>query len=111
MYKTGTRGHRAFGSLIHIEGRDVVQNIRERLIHIHRWQGISLRSLRKFLRYDPELTKIYTLSPSELSQMFSHPIKKSSLFYNDMHNPHITMQFNNDISYFSIVTIVDDHYP
>lgn len=98
-------------SLFHIEGRDVLQNIRERLIHIHRCQGIPRRSLRKFFRYDPELTKIYTLSPSELSQIFSLPMKKASLFYNDLHNPHLAMQIKKDISTYSIVTIVDDHYP
>src|SRR5699024_7305409 len=43
IYKTEIHGHRAFGFPIHIEGRDVLQNIRERLIHIHRFQGISRR--------------------------------------------------------------------
>src|SRR5699024_2860307 len=98
-------------SLFHIEGRDVLQNIRERLIHIHRCQGIPRRSLRKFFLYDPELTMIYTLSSSDLRKLFSFHMKNTSFFYNDLHNPHLAMQINKDISTYSIVTIVDDHYP
>lgn len=85
--------------------------IRKRLIHLHQCRGVTRRIIRKFIRYDPTLKSIYTLTSTQISQVFSIPHKNASLFYSDFHNQDLKIQINNDLNSYKVITVVDDKYP
>lgn len=84
---------------------------RVRLIHIHRCRGITRRLIKHFLHDDPTLEKLYSLSASSLSQLFSIPMKNAKLFYSDLHNKALKSKLKTDLKTTPIITIVDENYP
>ncbi|WP_156289052.1 DNA-processing protein DprA [Oceanobacillus salinisoli] len=88
-----------------------MEKIRLRLIHLTRCRGVTRRVIRKFLLFDSTLTKIYELSPLEISKTFSIPLKNASLFHSDLHNLSVRQRLKRDLSMYQNVTIVDDNYP
>ncbi|WP_010530647.1 DNA-processing protein DprA [Lentibacillus jeotgali] len=88
-----------------------MEKIRKRLIHICRCRGVSRRTIRKFVRYDPTLKTVYKLSASEISQFFSLPMKKASLFYSDLRSTALISQIKHELKSVRIITAVDDIYP
>ncbi|GGJ92609.1 DNA processing protein DprA [Lentibacillus kapialis] len=88
-----------------------MEKVRKRLIHIHRCRGVSRRTIRKFVRYDPTLKSVYKLSASEISQFFSLSLKKASLFYTDLRSSTLISQIKHDLKSVSVITVVDDNYP
>ncbi|MFC4557103.1 DNA-processing protein DprA [Virgibacillus kekensis] len=87
-----------------------MNRLRIRLIHIHQCRGITRRTIRKFIRYDPTLESIYKLSSTQISQLFSITTRNASLFYNDLHQQDNT-QFKDNLKTYKIITVVDDCYP
>ncbi|TRM12388.1 DNA-protecting protein DprA [Lentibacillus cibarius] len=88
-----------------------MEKTRKRLIHISRCRGVTRRTIRQFIRYDPTLESIYKLTPSAINQHFSLPLKKASLFYAELRNPKVKTQIQHDSKYCRIITVVDDTYP
>ncbi|QKY69020.1 DNA-processing protein DprA [Lentibacillus sp. CBA3610] len=84
---------------------------RKRLIHIHRCRGVTRRTIRKFIRYDPTLKSIYSLNASEISQFFSLPLNKASLFHSDLRNPALKSRLRHDLKTVDVITAVDGIYP
>ncbi|RDW17847.1 DNA-processing protein DprA [Oceanobacillus chungangensis] len=84
---------------------------RKRLIHISRCRGLTRRMIRKILLQDSSLLQIYSLSPTQISQLFSVPIKNATLFYQDLHNVGIRKQLHADLVNFKTITILDENYP
>ncbi|MFD1360326.1 DNA-processing protein DprA [Lentibacillus salinarum] len=85
--------------------------IRKRLIHIHRCRGVTRRTIRKFIRYDPSLKSIYHLSASEISRFFSLPPNKASIFHSDLRNTALKHRILHDLKSITVITVVDGLYP
>lgn len=88
-----------------------MNNVRNRLIHIHRSKGITRKTIRDFLRQDPTLESIYTMRPKDFSLHYSIPLKNASLFYSRLHDSQHRDQFIQDLKRYKIITIVDETYP
>ncbi|AXI09071.1 DNA-protecting protein DprA [Oceanobacillus zhaokaii] len=84
---------------------------RKRLIHISRCRGLTRRIIRIILFQDPTLLKIYSLSPTQISEQFYLPMKNATLFFQDLHNVGIRKQLTADSTNFKTVTILDEDYP
>jgi DNA processing protein len=67
--------------------------------------------LYQLIQYDPSLQKIFTFTPSDISQFFLTPMKKASLMYQDIHNPEWKVKIQEDLTYANIITIYDKGYP
>lgn len=88
-----------------------MEKVRKRLIHIHRCRGVTRRTIRKFIHYDPTLKSIYSLTASEISQLFSLPLNKASLFHSNLRNAALKTQIQHDLKSISVITVVDGIYP
>lgn len=88
-----------------------MKTIRYKIIHLHRCRGITRRTIRKILYYDPTLTQIYSLSSSMISQHYSLPMKNAAQFHSDLHNFNLKQQIKQDLKIFPVITIVDGIYP
>lgn len=88
-----------------------MNNVRNRLIHIHRSKGITRKTIRDFLQQDPTLESIYTMRPKDLSLHYSIPLKNATLFYTTLHDSQRRDQFIQDLKRHKIITIVDETYP
>ncbi|SFB20674.1 DNA processing protein [Lentibacillus halodurans] len=99
------------GSSLLKKGCDQLELVRKRLIHIHRCRGITRRTTRKFIRYDSTLKSIYRLTASEISQFFSLPLNKASLFHSDLRNTTIKSRIRRDLKSVKVITAVDGMYP
>ncbi|GAB3067418.1 DNA-processing protein DprA [Virgibacillus ainsalahensis] len=85
--------------------------LRNRLIHLQRCRGITRRVVRKILQRDPTLDQIYSLTPSQINQLYFLPPKNASLFYSDIHNDNLKRQIYHDLNKYPVITIVDGNYP
>lgn len=88
-----------------------MRQFRSRLIHIFNCQGVTRQVIYKFLQYDPTLKKIYSLSSIKLSHLFSLRMNRAQLFYSDLRRFSLKNQIKKDATDFTIITIVDEHYP
>src|SRR5690625_4695645 len=93
------------------KGCDPLDKTRIYLIHMLRCRGITRRTVRNFMKVDPTLREIYSLSPEELNHYLKIPMKNASVFYNDLHNSTLKKQIINDLKSYKIITIVDEIYP
>lgn len=84
---------------------------RTRIIHLSRLRGMSRPLLKRFFRFDPTLKHLYLLSPAELSHLFSIPMHRAELIHRDLHDPLSLSLLKRDEQRFSVITIVDEHYP
>lgn len=95
-----------------LKGVDEMEEIRKRLIHLHHCRGIGWKTMEKFFQYDPTFTKIYSLTPSEISSQFFIPLKISSLIYHDLHHLNIDQIIKNyEKRQIHLITRFDDVYP
>lgn len=78
---------------------------------MHRAKGIGRKTIREFLRFDPTLKKIYTMSINDLHSHFAIPLKKAHLFYSTLHNNVQKRSLIQDLKKYKIITIVDEVYP
>lgn len=90
---------------------DFLTTARDRLIHIHRCNGITRRMIREMFRFDPSLGSIHSLSHQEIMNRFSIPSDKARSFLHDLHDSTLTDAIQQDLKRYSILTIVDDNYP
>ena len=90
---------------------NLLNNVRYRLIHIHRSKGITRKTICAFLRQDPTLESIYKMHPKDLSLHYSIPLKKATLFYSTLHDSQFKQKFIHDLKRYKIITIVDETYP
>lgn len=99
---------------IHIykNGSDnLLQNKRDRLIHLHRCRGLSRRKLFQLLQMDSSLSFIFSLSPNELKKYLSIEAKQSEFLYDDLHSHLLIHDVLVDKDRYSIVTILDNDFP
>jgi len=80
-------------------------------IHLSRCRYATRTFIRKWIRTDPELKKIYQLSPHELSQIIRIPHQKAQALLKDLHNPQLKKKILEESRDFHIITIVDEYYP
>lgn len=76
-----------------------------------RCRGVTRRIMSFFLQYDPTLEKIYSLSPSQLHQIFKIPPQRVSLFYKDKNDQELKEKLRADYETYNILTIIDEQYP
>lgn len=88
-----------------------LQNVRNRLIHIHRLRGITRRMIRQMFQFDPSLQGIYSLSQKQLMNLFSISSDKAVNILRDLHDQSILHTIKQDLNSYSILTIVDENYP
>lgn len=88
-----------------------MEAVRHRLIHIHRCKGITRKMIRKMFRFDPTLLAMYSLTHKQVMNLFSIPSDKATDILNDLHNPSLLKTIEQDLSIYSVLTIVDDDYP
>ncbi|MGM7681714.1 DNA-processing protein DprA [Cytobacillus sp. Hm23] len=89
-----------------------MDTFRKTLIHLHHCRGIGWRSIKNLLTYDPNLTKIYQSSFTDLRPHL--PISTTQLknLMKDLHSSNIQSMLNKYSDYnIHIVTIFDDEYP
>ena len=84
---------------------------RYRLMHIHRTKGINRKIIREFLRQDPTLETIYSMTPDKLRHQFSIPMKNTNLFYSSLRDSQLRNKLKQDLKRYKIITIVDEAYP
>ncbi|WP_245833101.1 DNA-processing protein DprA [Oceanobacillus timonensis] len=80
-------------------------------IHLCRCRYATRSFIRKWVRVDPDLKKIYQISSSELSQIIRIPQKKAQLLLKDLHNLQRKQKILEESRAFHIITIVDEYYP
>ncbi|MFB4167510.1 DNA-processing protein DprA [Virgibacillus sp. JSM 102003] len=85
--------------------------VRKRLIHLHRCRGVTRKTIRKFIRYDPTLKSIYKLTSTQVSQFFSLPHKNAVLFHSDLRSQELKNQLKRDLTSYKVITVVDENYP
>lgn len=85
--------------------------VRKRLIHLHRCRGVTRKTIRKFIRYDPTLKSIYSLTSTQISQFFSLPHKNAVLFHADLRSQELKTQLISDLNSYKVITVVDENYP
>jgi DNA processing protein len=89
----------------------LLQNKRERLIHLHQCRGMSRNKLRRLLQLDPSLTQIYTLSSTQITNYLSFSKNQAEFLYKDLHSSMIVEQIRKDMHNYKIITIIDEQYP
>lgn len=89
----------------------MLESTRLRLIHIHRCDGITRKTLRKLLQLDPSLQTIYTLSASQIHHYILIPEDKAKRLFNDLHNDMLRQELQKDLRKYKVITILDDTYP
>ncbi|WP_325034785.1 DNA-processing protein DprA [Lentibacillus sp. Marseille-P4043] len=88
-----------------------LNNLRKKLIHLHRCRGITRRTIGKMLLYDSSLSNIYKFSSTQLSQLYGLPQKNAQQLYTDLHNQQVHQSIKKDIDNYMVLTIVDENYP
>lgn len=89
-----------------------MNNLRERLIHLHHCRGIGWKSIFQILQNDPTLSTIYNTPSSYYERIL--PLSKSqmNIFLKDLHSIPIQSMLkqyrNNNVG---IITIFDQEYP
>lgn len=63
---------------------------KQRLLHLHTCLADHWRLIARLLRYDPELQKLYTLSPAEFSALLSLPSNKALQLFTHLHSSSIS---------------------
>ncbi|WP_254846683.1 DNA-processing protein DprA [Oceanobacillus sojae] len=80
-------------------------------IHLSRCRYASRAFIRKWIRLDPELKKIYQISSQELSKIIRIPQKKAQILLKDLHNKLLKKKILAEIREYHIITLVDEYYP
>lgn len=87
-------------------------SVRMRLIHLHACRGVTWPVLKKFFQFDPSLQKIYSLTKSQLEQIFSMKLNQVANFYDDIRSKEIKLTVSNyQRDEIQVVTIFDPDYP
>ncbi|MFS0672423.1 DNA-processing protein DprA [Ornithinibacillus sp. 179-J 7C1 HS] len=89
----------------------MLHNKRQRLVHLHRCQGMTRRVLRRLLHLDPSLSQIYLLSITSISNYLSINKNQAESIYKDLHNLRLINETITDLHAYNVITIVDENYP
>lgn len=65
-----------------------MDDIRNRLIHIHGCRGIGWKTIAKFFEYDRTLAAVFERTETELKHVFSMRNGDAHWFYHDLHQPY-----------------------
>src|SRR5690625_3771701 len=84
---------------------------RKRLIHLSRIPYMSRRMIFKLLKKDPSLQKIYSMTSTQLSYLFSISEEKALNIQQQIHNEDIEQLIKKDEEMCQIITLFDDDYP
>lgn len=90
-----------------------MDEFRVRLLHIHRFGGISQKRMGAFLHLDSTLKSIYNLTVSDLSGMFKMEEKQAKAFHEHLHHgiDREEMLEQYDRQSISWITLFDPEYP
>lgn len=89
-----------------------MENIRERLIHIHQCRMVNWKTLYHFLKQDSSLHSVYQMSKQELTPFFQGDRNKVNVFYHDLHfqtASDLILKYRNQQIF--PITIIDPEYP
>lgn len=89
----------------------ILQDFRQRLIHIYLCRGTTRQFIRRLLKIDPKLTNIYSFSSSDLHNLLLLPQKNANLLLADLHSDHFLTQIKRTLKPYDILTILDKDYP
>ena len=89
----------------------LLNEVRERLIHLHGIPLITRKMLYQLLEKDSSLKKIYSMTATEISSLFSIPKEKSINIKKQLHHYNILQFSESNKSKYCIITIYDDDYP
>ncbi|MFX3624640.1 MAG: DNA-processing protein DprA [Ectobacillus sp.] len=85
---------------------------RERLLHLHYALADQWHVMAKLLRLDPELERIYELSPHELEHLLALSSQKSLRLFQHLHSTPASALVNGlETNHIDYLTIWDDLYP
>lgn len=88
-----------------------MQDVRKRLIHLYLCRGMNRQFLRHLLTEDPNLIEIYSLSTSDLHDLFFLPFHKAEQLQRDLHNDRLQTYIEKQLHSYQIMTIFDHDYP
>lgn len=85
---------------------DGMNDIRNRLIHIHHCRGIGWKTIAKFFEYDRTLAAVFEMTETELKHVFSMRSGDAAGFYRDLHRQDVDKPEG-----VSLITFFDEDYP
>lgn len=88
-----------------------MHDVRNRLIYLNRIPTVTRRMIHRLKQFDPSLHSIFSFTPSEISQFFSIPTKKSTTIYQLIRDARMKNLLEQDDKYCQIITIYDKDYP
>src|SRR5699024_7610941 len=90
---------------------DDLQNPRDRLSLLHRIPHMTRKMLYRLKESDPTLQLIFTSTPSEMSEFFHIPMKKSLSIHNDIRSTTIKDKIKRETKRIMALTHDDEAYP
>lgn len=84
---------------------------KKRLIHLHYSNKIPRRLLRRMLRFDPTLKKIYHLPVKDLQNYLRISFNQAIFIHNYVRNRQTYARLKQELQSITPVTIFDDEYP
>ncbi|MEI3606653.1 DNA-processing protein DprA [Pseudogracilibacillus sp. SE30717A] len=89
-----------------------MEEIRERLLYLHRVPPLTRRMIYKVMTYDESLLSFFSFTPSEISQLLKIPIKKANVIFTWLKDvDKLEAAINRDQKTCTILTIFDEQYP
>ncbi|WP_095742892.1 DNA-processing protein DprA [Sediminibacillus massiliensis] len=88
-----------------------MNNFKTRLILLQRCRNASRLIIWKIIRKDPDLTKIFSMSPMQISNEFTIPIKRSYALCKDLRDKNLLASVLEDMKKFHVLTIFEKDYP
>jgi len=88
-----------------------LREVRNRLLHIHRCKGMTRKTMRLMVQFDPSLKSIYSLTQTQFINLFSISSERAVNILSDLHDYSIIRDIKKDLNHFTAITIVDDNYP
>ena len=88
-----------------------LQEIRKRLIYLHRTPTLTRRMIHKIKQFDPSLLCLFTYTPSEISQFLTISMKQATILYRLLRDNKINHLLEQDEKQCRIITIYDTDYP
>ncbi|MBM6618458.1 DNA-processing protein DprA [Bacillus suaedaesalsae] len=89
-----------------------MNQIKQRLLHLHRSEQASWTTILRILKFDPTLNSLYQLTPMELHEKIKLPFEKVKKLYNDLQSITIASMLEQYKSQnIQCISIFDDLYP
>ncbi|API93875.1 DNA processing protein DprA [Virgibacillus pantothenticus] len=89
----------------------MINNVRFRLIHLSRCEGITRRWIQKVLKQDISLLHLYQMSPEQISHAYSLPFKNAADLYQNLHCDMLIKRTKSEMANHHIITILDKRFP